>query len=82
MDRRHFFGALATALAVPAVPRRVYSFLWDEPLVTPATIEETYRWTQAQIRKRSSGAYLLTGQVRSKDNGVWFVRNGIWSRQP
>ena len=33
MKRRSFFGALASAVAAPAVPRRVYSFLWDNPLV-------------------------------------------------
>jgi hypothetical protein len=33
VKRRSFFAALATAVAAPAVPRRVYSFLWDEPLV-------------------------------------------------
>lgn len=37
MRRRHFFGALVTAIAVPVAPHRVYSFLWDEPLVKPFT---------------------------------------------
>ena len=32
-SRRHFFGVLATAVAAPIVPHRVYSFLWDNPLV-------------------------------------------------
>lgn len=36
MNRRHFFAALATSLAVQLAPRRVYSFLWDNPLVRPA----------------------------------------------
>ncbi len=29
MNRRLFFVALATSLIVPAVPERVYSFLWE-----------------------------------------------------
>jgi hypothetical protein len=33
VKRRSFFGALASAVAAPAVPHRVYSFLWDNPLV-------------------------------------------------
>lgn len=33
MIRRQFFGAAAAALTAPLVPRRVYSFLWDEPRV-------------------------------------------------
>ena len=33
MNRRDFFAALGAALAAPATPHRVYSFLWDNPLV-------------------------------------------------
>ncbi len=43
MDRRSFFGALASIVAAPAVPRRVYSFLWDTPLVRPASLDELIR---------------------------------------
>lgn len=38
LDRRTFLGALGTALVAPAAPRRVYSFLWDNPLVAPASV--------------------------------------------
>jgi hypothetical protein len=37
LDRRGFLGAIATALVAPVAPRRVYSFLWDNPLVAPAS---------------------------------------------
>ena len=40
MNRRHFFAALGAALAAPATPHRVYSFLWDNPLV----VEPDFSW--------------------------------------
>jgi len=40
MNRRRFLGALGSALAAPAASRRVYSFLWDNPLVREPTAEE------------------------------------------
>lgn len=33
MNRRSFLSTLATAIVVPGAPRRIYSFLWDNPLV-------------------------------------------------
>jgi hypothetical protein len=40
MDRRRFLRALGLAAAAAAAPRRVYSFLWDNPLVRSPTLAE------------------------------------------
>lgn len=50
-SRRNFFGALATAVAAPLVPRRVYSFLWDNPLIAIPEIEITVVTVEAVSRK-------------------------------
>ena len=39
MKRREFLGALAALASAPVVSKkRVYSFLWDNPLVAPAHV--------------------------------------------
>lgn len=57
LSRRGFFGALATTVAAPVVPRRVYSFLWNGPLVVRVTrihdvlyIDEVSQVTPAVFR--------------------------------
>jgi hypothetical protein len=61
MDRRSFFAALAAAVVVPAVPRRVYSFLWDGPLVTVPDV--------ATITAGGDGIGTFTGARWSKTFG-------------
>ena len=41
MNRRSFLSALGTLVVIPALPnRRVYSFLWDNPLVQVPNMNE------------------------------------------
>lgn len=74
MRRRSFFGALFTAAAAPVVPNRVYSFLWDRPLVTISAeildpdgtsitidtiMEATNELRRNNAAPRDDGAYII-----------------------
>lgn len=56
LGRRLFFGALGTALGAPLAPRRVYSFLWDNPLV------ETFDLDYAGLRDLYRGTGIWEGR--------------------
>jgi len=66
MDRRSFFGAAATLLAVPLAPRRVYSFLWDNPLlqrVVPGVYMLGPDGSEIRFIKTQDGMYVSTEPV-------------------
>lgn len=84
MTRRTFFGALACAVAAPVTPRRVYSFLWDDPLVVvPSPAEHAYFGTLAkwvQVKERIPTAATLSSLLEERGGAPFY--DSRWLRAP
>lgn len=57
MDRRAFLAALGIGVPLVAAPRRVYSFLWDKPLVEPYPPEVTMELVTVEGVRKELGFY-------------------------
>lgn len=75
MNRRGFLAVLGLGASAALAPRRVYSFLWDQPLVKPfgpEHVRSAIKLLRArEVASLSQLAYLPT---------IQFVFDGLFAR--